>query len=122
MAAAAAAHEPADEKARFDINLAPLEVGNPFCEAKSQLKFFEAGLVNCTTIASPTGPVPRLHFAREDRLSRGEQETTGIPACKQLVLDARSSPANGPQCLPFGSCELRPAEPGATIRLRSGST
>ena len=44
------------EMARFDINLAPLEVGNPFCEAKSQLKFFEAGLVNCPTIASPTGP------------------------------------------------------------------
>lgn len=44
------------EMARFDINLAPLEVGNPFCEAKSQLKFFEAGLVNCTTVASPTGP------------------------------------------------------------------
>lgn len=44
------------EMARFDINLAPLEAGNPFCEAKSELKFFEAALVNCTTVASPTGP------------------------------------------------------------------
>lgn len=44
------------ELARFDINLAPLEVGNPFCEAKSELKFFEAALVEVPTIASPTAP------------------------------------------------------------------
>ena len=48
-----------DELARFDINLAPLEVGNPFCEAKSELKFFEAALVEVCTIASPTGPQRR---------------------------------------------------------------
>ena len=45
--------------ARFDINLAPLEVGNLFCEAKSELKFFEAALVDVPTIASPTGPLRR---------------------------------------------------------------
>jgi len=44
------------EYARFDINLAPLEVGNRFCEAKSELKFFEAVLVGVPTIASPTEP------------------------------------------------------------------
>ncbi len=47
------------EMARFDINLAPLEVGNPFCEAKSELKFFDAALVDVPTIASPTGPFRR---------------------------------------------------------------
>lgn len=75
-----------NEKARFDINLAPLEVGNPFCEAKSQLKFFEAGLVNCPTVASPTGPF-------RDCISHGK---TGLLAAtgddwysclKQLVTD-----------------------------------
>jgi len=47
------------ELARFDINIAPLEYGNPFCEAKSELKFFEAALVDVPTVASPTGPYRR---------------------------------------------------------------
>lgn len=41
--------------AGVDINIAPLEVGDPFCEAKSELKFFEAGIVGVPTVASATG-------------------------------------------------------------------
>jgi len=37
-----------------DLIIAPLEVGNPFCEAKSELKFFEASLAQCPVIASST--------------------------------------------------------------------
>ncbi len=48
-----------EEMARFDINIAPLQFGNPFCEAKSELKYFEAALVEVPTIASPTGPMCR---------------------------------------------------------------
>lgn len=39
---------------RVDMNLVPLEVGNPFCEAKSELKFFEAGIVGVPTVAAAT--------------------------------------------------------------------
>lgn len=44
------------ELARFDVNIAPLVVGNAFCEAKSELKYFEAALVGVPTVASPTAP------------------------------------------------------------------
>lgn len=49
-----------DEFARFDISIAPLETGNVFCEAKSEIKFFEAALSGAATIASPTGPFQRV--------------------------------------------------------------
>lgn len=45
------------ELARFDINLAPLQRDNPFCDCKSELKYFEAAAVGVTTIASATPPM-----------------------------------------------------------------
>lgn len=44
------------ELARFDINIAPLQRGNLFCECKSELKFFESALMAVPTVASDTEP------------------------------------------------------------------
>jgi glycosyltransferase involved in cell wall biosynthesis len=40
--------------AQFDINLVPLELKSPFCQAKSEIKYVEAGLVGVPTIAGRT--------------------------------------------------------------------
>ena len=45
------------EVARFDINLAPLELGNPFCESKSAVRLLAAAAVGVPSVASPTVPL-----------------------------------------------------------------
>lgn len=76
----------ASELARFDINLAPLEVGNPFCEAKSELKHWEAALAGVPTVASPTGPYSRaIEHHRTGMLAIGEDEW--FEALSALVRD-----------------------------------
>ena len=44
------------ELARFDIAIAPLEAENIYCNAKSELKFFEAALAGVPSVVSPTHP------------------------------------------------------------------
>jgi glycosyltransferase involved in cell wall biosynthesis len=58
-----------------DINLASLEPGNPFCEAKSELKFFEAALVGVPPIASATEPfVAAIENGISGFIARGNNE------------------------------------------------
>ena len=68
----------------IDINLAPLEIGNPYCESKSQLKIFEAGLVEVPTIASSiTSYNEAIHHEVDGFLASTEQEW--IDAMQALV-------------------------------------
>jgi len=43
-----------------DINIAPLELQSVFCHGKSELKFFEAGLLGIPTVASMTDTYARI--------------------------------------------------------------
>ena len=60
--------------AQADINLAPLEQGNPFCRAKSEIKFVEAALVGVPTIASRIDAHRLVITDREDGLLVGSPE------------------------------------------------
>ncbi len=75
------------ELARFAVNIAPLEAHNPFCEAKSELKFFEAALAGVPTIASPSGPFTRaIEEGITGLLARTEEEW--YTALTRLLGDA----------------------------------
>ncbi|MBK6472940.1 MAG: glycosyltransferase family 4 protein [Betaproteobacteria bacterium] len=45
-----------DEIARADLNLVPLELDEPFCHSKSELKYIEAAACGVPSIASSTEP------------------------------------------------------------------
>jgi glycosyltransferase involved in cell wall biosynthesis len=68
------------------INLAPLDVDNPFCHAKSELKYFEAAIVGVPTIASPTDTFKRCMTHRlNGMLASNEDEW--YSALKALIED-----------------------------------
>lgn len=76
------------ELARFDVNLAPVECGNLFCEAKSELKFFEAALAGVCTVASPTGPFRRAVRHGETGFL-AENEAEWLDALTRLLREPR---------------------------------
>lgn len=58
-----------------DLIIAPLETDNPYCEAKSELKFFEAALAKCPVIASATRTfVEALNDGKYGALARTTDE------------------------------------------------
>jgi glycosyltransferase involved in cell wall biosynthesis len=70
-----------------DINLAPLEEANTFCEGKSELKIFEAGLVQTVTVASRTATYARcIDDGRDGMLASSEAEW--LKKLEALVRDA----------------------------------
>ena len=76
-----------DELARFDINIAPLELHNPFCEAKSELKYFEAALAGVCTVASPTAPMREAIRNRETGIL-ADTPADWCEAISALIADA----------------------------------
>jgi glycosyltransferase involved in cell wall biosynthesis len=61
--------------ARMDIALAPLEMGNIFCRAKSEIKFVEAGALGVPVVASKIDPYQdSITNGQDGFLAAGEEE------------------------------------------------
>jgi len=73
------------EMARFDINLAPLEAGNPFCAAKSAIRVTTAAAVGVPSVASPTPPLQEAIVAGHSGLLASSAEEW--EAALELLLD-----------------------------------
>ena len=72
--------------ASADINIAPLEIGNPFCESKSELKFFEAGIVNVSSICAATQPfVESIEDGVDGFVANGTEEW--VEKLEKLIND-----------------------------------
>lgn len=75
------------ELADVDINLAPLELQNPFTACKSELKIFEAAISAVPTIASPTPAFAAvIHNGENGMLASTEEEW--FAAITTFVRDA----------------------------------
>ena len=109
-----------EEMARFDVNLVPLEVGNPFCEAKSDLKFFEAALAGACTIASPTGPFRRVIRDGENGVLAASEAAVGGGAAGTRGR-CRPARAARPRRAARRAARLRPAELRRADGLAAGS-
>jgi glycosyltransferase involved in cell wall biosynthesis len=74
------------EIASLYLNIAPLEVESPFCQSKSDLKYFEPALSGVPTIASPTSAfLSSIESGRNGILAKSENEW--YEAFKYLLND-----------------------------------
>jgi len=122
---------------QIDINLAPLELDNPFCQSKSEIKYTEAALVGVPTIASPiqafryaikpgeTGLLAADHDAWVAALtqlieSAAERQRLGNAARKQVY--AEYNPQARSEQLIATLAEIRQSTPGEVANLAHFST
>jgi glycosyltransferase involved in cell wall biosynthesis len=80
--------------ASMDMNIAPLEIGNPFCESKSELKFIEAGIVGVPTVAAATRTFQEAIEDGVDGFVAGDMEEWK-EKLEKLILDPNLRKAMG---------------------------
>ena len=100
--------------AHLDINLAPLERDNPFCEAKSELKYLEAGAVGVPTVASDVGAF--RHAIRDgDNGLLVRHPGDWLAALERLVNDATARHEMGRRAYDDVNARYHPAVQGAKL-------
>ncbi|KAF1719074.1 glycosyl transferase [Pseudoxanthomonas wuyuanensis] len=81
-------HEMMKALSTVDINLAPLELRNPFTHCKSELKIFEAALYGIPTIASPTASYSAVITHQRDGLL-AETRVQWVKLLRQLISEPK---------------------------------
>lgn len=74
--------------ASVDINIIPLEKNNPFCEAKSELKFFEAGILGVPSVAVDNQTYHEAIEDGKDGFLAGSEEEW-FEKLEKLILDEK---------------------------------
>ncbi len=103
-----------DLASQFDINLAPLEMGNIFCRAKSEIKFVEAGLLGVPTIATRIDPFEDAIQPGQNGLLAGNlaewidalDQLVSQPALRTALGQAARATAAAHYSLPVRAAEL----------------
>lgn len=71
---------------QFDVNIAPLEIGNPFCESKSEIKYMDAAIIGVPTVASATQPYKdAIVSGRTGFLAQTQEDW--VVALSRLIVD-----------------------------------
>jgi glycosyltransferase involved in cell wall biosynthesis len=120
-------------QAQCDISIAPLEIDNPFCQAKSELKYFEAAIFSVPVVASPTAPMrsairdgengflastPADWRARLEALIESDSLRKSIGSCARQDAEARFYAANFVKKYDSLVNEHRLSLPNGTVRRR----
>lgn len=79
---------------RCDINLVPLELGNPFCESRSEIKFIEAGILKIPTVAVKNQTYSEAIEDGADGFL-AESDSEWIEKISQLIEDEKLRKAMG---------------------------
>jgi glycosyltransferase involved in cell wall biosynthesis/2-polyprenyl-3-methyl-5-hydroxy-6-metoxy-1,4-benzoquinol methylase len=100
--------------AQLDINLAPLEMGNPFCLAKSELKYIEAAAVGVPTVSSAMGSF-EVAIRSGDNGVLVKQSEEWFAALEQLVRHPTLREAMGARARADTLRRYHPATRGAEL-------
>ncbi len=69
----------------IDINVIPLEVSQPFCQCKSELKYIESGACGVVNIASPTDVYAEIISNEFNGLLAGDNDNGWYDVLKDLI-------------------------------------